>query len=246
VTAPFDGRRAVVTGGANGIGAAIVAALSAAGAGVAVLDLEEAPAATASVRVDLSDATSLPVAAAEAVSLLGGCDILVNCAGISLTGPLLELGADLYHRVLAVNLHAPVFLMKELGGRMAEAGYGRIVNVSSVHGRLSEPGCLAYDVSKGGLEAATRTAALELAPSGILVNAVAPGFVRTRMSIVDGEDELESAWFRDLYVARRRLPLARPSSPGEIAEAVAWLASDSNTYVTGEVLTVDGGLSARF
>jgi NAD(P)-dependent dehydrogenase (short-subunit alcohol dehydrogenase family) len=136
--------------------------------------------------------------------------------------------------------------MKAVSPQMAGAGYGRIVNVTSVHGRLSEPGCIAYDVSKAGLEAATRTAALELAPFGILVNAIAPGFVSTRMSVVEGQDELESEWFRELYLKPGRLPLGRAASAAEIGASVAWLAGESNTYVTGQVLTVDGGLSARF
>jgi NAD(P)-dependent dehydrogenase (short-subunit alcohol dehydrogenase family) len=80
----------------------------------------------------------------------------------------------------------------------------------------------------------------------VLVNAVAPGFVATRMSVVDGVDELDSEWFRDIYVDRERLPLRRAAQPSEVAETVTWLASDANTYVTGQVLTVDGGLSARF
>jgi 3-oxoacyl-[acyl-carrier protein] reductase len=129
---------------------------------------------------------------------------------------------------------------------MSQAGYGRVVNITSIHARLSEPGSLAYDVAKAGLEAATRTAAIELATSGVLVNAVAPGFVATRMSVVDGQDELESEWFSTIYVDNSRLPLRRAATPAEVAETVTWLAGESNSYVTGQVLTVDGGLSARF
>ena len=101
---------------------------------------------------------------------------------------------------------------------MAERGYGRIVNVTSIHGKLSEPLSTAYDVSKGGLEAATRTFSLELGPRGVLVNAVAPGFVATAMSVVNGVNELDSEWFRSIYVDHGRLPLLgrrpRLRSPG--------------------------------
>ena len=118
--------------------------------------------------------------------------------------------------------------------------------MTSVHGKLSEPSSTAYDISKAGLEAATRTAALEFAEFGVLVNAVAPGFVSTRMSIVNGEDELESNWFKEVYIKNKRLPIARPAMQVEIAHVITWLASSSNTYVTGQTITVDGGLSARF
>jgi NAD(P)-dependent dehydrogenase (short-subunit alcohol dehydrogenase family) len=242
----FASRRAIVTGGAHGIGASIVRRLRSAGAEAVVLDLDRSAAGAPTLLVDLANTGALRETVNRAIAQLGGCDVLVNCAGILVLSPLVDLEPEDYHHVLAVNLHAPVFMMKEVGRHMARAKYGRIVNITSVHGRLSEPRALAYDVSKAGLEAATRTASLELAPSGVLVNAVAPGFVRTRMSVVDGKDELESEWFQEQYVRSGRLPLGRAASTDEIAESVAWLASEANTYVTGQVLRNDGGLSARF
>ncbi len=242
----FTGRRAIVTGGANGIGAAIAARLKSSGAAVVVLDLEAALPELRTVTVDLADAQAVISAAGDALNLLGGVDVLVNCAGISKSDRLIELDFTSYQRTLAINLHAPVLLMREICRHMSRTGYGRVVNVTSIHARLSEPGALAYDVSKAGLEAATRTAAIELATAGVLVNAVAPGFVATRMAVVDGQDELESEWFHTNYVDNSRLPLQRAASPAEIAETVAWLASESNSYIAGQVLTVDGGLSARF
>jgi 3-oxoacyl-[acyl-carrier protein] reductase len=198
----FTGRRAVVTSGSHGIGAATVARLSILGASVAVIDIEPADAAHHSVIVDLADQQAVLAAADRAVELLGGVDVLVNCAGVNLPSPTVALDVDRYHRTLAVNLHAPVLLMRELGRHMQHGGYGRVVNVTSIHARFTEPGSLAYDVSKAGLEAATRTAAIELGADGVLVNAVAPGFVATRMSVVDGQDELESDQFQDVYVKR--------------------------------------------
>ena len=129
---------------------------------------------------------------------------------------------------------------------MSSRGYERIVNITSIHGRFGEEETLSYDTAKGGLEQATRTLAIELSREGVLVNAVAPGFVATRMSVVDGVDELESEWFREIYIRHGKLPLRRYAEPAEIAAHVAWLASDANTYVTGQVLTVDGGVTVTF
>jgi NAD(P)-dependent dehydrogenase (short-subunit alcohol dehydrogenase family) len=243
--AGLDSRTAVVTGGANGIGAAIARRLRGAGVGVVVLDVEDAGDIPA-LRVDLADAAAVIGAAAGAAGRLGRVDILINCAGVSSDALTTELDLAGYHRTLSVNLHAPVLLMRELCGPMQAAGYGRVVNVTSVHGRLSEVGSLAYDVSKAGLEAATRTAAIELAASGVLVNAVAPGFVATRMSLVNGVSELESDWFKTGYLRDGRLPIGRAADPADIADVAVWLASGSNTYITGQVITADGGLSARF
>jgi NAD(P)-dependent dehydrogenase (short-subunit alcohol dehydrogenase family) len=235
----------VVTGGANGIGAAVADLLAHRGADVVVMDIEPGTGRHSTIDVDLTSSEQVSAAAAEAVDRLGRVDILVNCAGIAYVADVRVLDLESYHRTLAVNVHAPVLLMRELSPGMVETGYGRIVNVSSVHSRLSEPGCLSYDASKGALEAATRTAALDLARTGVLVNAVAPGFVATRMAVVDGVDELESDWFRTVYVDNHQLPLGRAARPAEVAEAILWLASAENTYVTGHVLWVDGGLSAR-
>ena len=136
--------------------------------------------------------------------------------------------------------------MSGFAARMAQRGYGRIVAITSVHVRFSEPTALAYDVGKGGLDAAVRTIAIEHAAAGVLVNAVAPGFVHTGMSIINGVDETETQWFQDSFIKNGRLSMGRVAQPAEIASAVRYLVSDENTYITGTSLTVDGGLSARF
>ena len=133
----FASRRAIVTGGAHGIGASIVRRLRSAGAEAVVLDLDRSPADAPTMLVDLADTGALRETVNRAIAQLGGCDVLVNCAGILVLSPLVDLEPEDYHHVLAVNLHAPVFMMKEVGRHMVQAKYGRIVNITSVHGRLS-------------------------------------------------------------------------------------------------------------
>jgi 3-oxoacyl-[acyl-carrier protein] reductase len=148
--------------------------------------------------------------------------------------------------ILAVNLTAPVLLATAVARGMAERDYGRIVNITSIHGRFAAEAALAYAAAKGGLEQATRNLAVDLAPHGILVNAIAPGFISTRLSVSDGVHERDTPWFRRVYLDHGKLPLRRHADPSEVATSVAWLASDQNTYITGQVLGVDGGLSITF
>jgi NAD(P)-dependent dehydrogenase (short-subunit alcohol dehydrogenase family) len=236
--------RTIVTGSAHGIGAAIADRLRARGDRVVGLDREEGQDV---VITDLADPDARERGAALAVDRLGGVDILVTVAGIFRQGSIHTSGVDDWRAVWAVNLEAPMDLMRWVSPQMIAQGFGRIVTITSVHARQAQPGCLAYDVSKAGLEAATRSAALDLAPHGILANAVAPGFVRTRMSLrPDGSDETDTDEFRQRYVETGKLPLGRGAVPAEIAPAVEFLSSRDNTYITGQVLTVDGGLSMTF
>lgn len=243
----FAGQVAVVTGGANGIGAAVASELQSRGATVGIMDREVTDSAGPRLfPVELADTQSVERAADAVLSAFGKVDILVNVAGICPVNYLHELDLRTLDTVLAINLRAPLMLMKVFGNSMLQHRYGRIVNISSIHARQAEPGAIAYDASKGALESVTRTASLELADGNVLVNAVAPGFVNTRMSIVNGRNELESDWFMEQYVSTGRLPMRRAAQPSEISAMVVWLASAENSYVTGQVITVDGGLSARF
>jgi 3-oxoacyl-[acyl-carrier protein] reductase len=176
----------------------------------------------------------------------GPIDILCSVAGIAEPAWAVDLELESYRHVLAVNLDAPLFLASRCARGMVERGYGRILSVTSIHGLRGEERALAYDTSKAGLEGGTRTLAVELGPHGVLVNALAPGFVATRMAVVDGVNELESEAFRRVYVDHGKLPLRRPAQPEEIAAHAAWLCSEENTYLTGQVVTVDGGVTVTF
>lgn len=237
--------RTIVTGASNGIGAAIADRLRARGDWVVGLDREDGHDV---VVADLADPDARARGAAAATERLGGgVDVLVTVAGIFRQGSIHDSGFDDWRAVWAVNLDAPLDLMRLLTPGMVTQGFGRIVAITSVHARQAQPGCLAYDVSKAGLEAATRSAALDLAAHGVLANAVAPGFVRTRMSLLpDGTDETDSDAFHQQYVHSGKLPLGRAALPAEVAPAIEFLSSRENTYVTGQVLTVDGGLTMTF
>jgi 3-oxoacyl-[acyl-carrier protein] reductase len=238
---------ALVTGAANGIGRAIAVRLQADGFTVAGVDVEpvDLP-GVAPFPCDVSRIGELDALVGRIEDRLGPVAALVNVAGSFIPMTVAGLDPDGYRRQLGVLLDGPIFLARAAGLRMAERGDGRIVNITSIHASHSEAGSLAYDAAKAGLEAATRTLAIELGPHGVLVNSVAPGFVRTRMSIVDGHDELESDWFRDVYQTHGKLPLRRWAEPAEIASAVSHLVSTDNTYITGARLLVDGGLAVTF
>jgi NAD(P)-dependent dehydrogenase (short-subunit alcohol dehydrogenase family) len=238
---------AAVTGAANGIGRAVAQALVEAGWIVAGLDREPvALDGVTGMELDVTRLDALEPAVERVEAELGSLGALVNVAGAFTPASVEALTPAVLRGQLALLLEGPVLLARAAGLRMAARGAGRIVNVTSVHATHGEERSLAYDAAKAGLEAATRTLAIELGPRGVLVNAVAPGFVRTRMSLVDGVDELDSDWFREVYVQHRKLPLRRPADPAEIAAAVEHLVSERNTYVTGHSLVVDGGLTVTF
>ena len=254
---------ALVMGAANGIGRAIAERLRDDGFAVAAADVEDAEttaretaagdaaARAAAGRIvpyitDVADLDGHEPLLDRVGAELGPLSALVNVAGISVPEPVAKLTLTAYRRQHAVMLDGPVWLARSAGLRMAARHFGRIVNITSVHASNGEAASLGYDTAKAGLEAATRTLAIELGPYGVLVNSLAPGFVRTRMSIVDGRDEIESEWFRQVYLEHGKLPLRRAAQPAEIAATVSHLVSADNTYLTGQRVVVDGGLLITF
>ncbi|HVA54131.1 MAG TPA: SDR family oxidoreductase [Acidimicrobiales bacterium] len=238
----------IVTGASNGIGRAVADRFHADGRTVVGID-----------RVDPGESTPYPIeqfdlSETKAVGELcqrlerdhGPLSALVNVAGIYEAIDPAAFSLDAYRRMLAVDLDAPIILSVTAANFMAKRGFGRIVNVTSIRGDFAERGGLAYDTAKAGLNQATRTLALEFSGRGVLCNAVAPGFVETAMSIVDGVLETTTDEFRRFYVDGGRIPTGRAAQPHELGGLIAWLASSDNTYVTGQVIRIDGGLSASF
>jgi len=229
------GRRALVTGGASGIGRAVGEQLEREGARVAVLDLE------GPIAADVTDSEAVSQAVEEAAEALGGDpDILVNCAGVYRITPLLELSPDEWDDVLAVNLRGSFLVGQAVGRRLVAAqAPGAVVNVASIAAVRSDPAepTAHYNASKAGVVALTQQMAAELAPHGIRVNAVAPGVIETPMLRLTDDPERARAYI-DASVALRRL-----GRPDEVAAVICFLASDEASYVTGTCVAVDGGAS---
>lgn len=251
------GKVALVTGAASGIGRATALALVREGAAVMIADLQRGPgqelaaAITASggraAFVEANVTSDAAMMVATTLDTYGQLDILVNNAGIFYPADFLTTPFQEWLRAVEVMYYG-VFHCSQAAARvMVEHGTaGRIVNISSVNAFLGAPQSSHYNSAKGAIDQLTRCLAVELAPHGILVNGVAPGFVETPMAVVNNVNEHETPEFQAFYVQRRRIPLARPAQPEEIAEAVVFLASSRTSYITGHTIVVDGGLTATF
>jgi NAD(P)-dependent dehydrogenase (short-subunit alcohol dehydrogenase family) len=232
----LSGAGAIVTGGASGIGAATVAALQAAGARVAVLDMHDAPAANISLPVDVGDEEQLTAAVRAAADRLGGLDVAVVNAGIGGMAPILDLSTEEWDRVMRVNLRGGFVTVRECARAMvARERPGAIVAVTSVSGFLTDRAMAHYSVSKAGLAALVRVAARELGPHGIRVNAVAPGTTDTPMFAAT--DQLRG--YRERVASRAAL--GRVGSAAEVAQAIVALCTLD--WVTGQIVAADGGVS---
>jgi NAD(P)-dependent dehydrogenase (short-subunit alcohol dehydrogenase family) len=252
-----EGKVALVTGAASGIGRATAAALAREGAAVLIADLqrEQGEAAAEAIRASGGRAASVQAnvtsdaaaIVAAAVEHFGRLDILVNNAGVFYPADFLTTPFGEWMRAVEVMYHGAFHCSQAAAREMVRRGEGgRIVNISSINAFLGAPLSSHYNSAKGAVDQLTRCLAVELAPHGILVNGVAPGFVDTPMAIVDGVSEHETEEFKQFYVGRRRIPLARPAQPEEIAEGVVFLASKCCTYITGHTIVVDGGLTTTF
>jgi NAD(P)-dependent dehydrogenase (short-subunit alcohol dehydrogenase family) len=251
----FAGLVAVVTGAAQGIGRAIAEELHGRGARLVLVDCNaEGVSATAKclrgaggpavnfVVTDLAEPAAVAALAAQLAAFEANVDVLINNAGIEIDMPFEKITAQLFDRVVAVNLRAPLLVSQALAPMFPESG-GAIVNISSIHAEHAFPNAIPYACSKAGLMALTRNLALELAGRRIRVNAVCPGYIDTPMW---------EEWLRtvsDPEAAARQTealhPLGRRGLPGDVAAAAAYLASPQAAWVTGTSLVVDGGLTIR-
>jgi len=249
MTTTLAGRKALVTGAASGIGEAVARALAAAGAHVVVADLNGEAAATVAAaiggeawQVDLSDTAAL-------ADLTLDVDILVNNAGIQHVSPIESFDPAKFHLILSLMLESPFLLVRAALPHMYAGGYGRIINISSVHGLRASEFKSAYVAAKHGLEGLSKVTALEGGPHGVTSNCVNPGYVRTRLvdrqiaeqSIAHGIPESEVIE----KVLLTASAIKRLLEPAEVADLVLWLSGATAGMVTGASYTMDGGWSAR-
>jgi NAD(P)-dependent dehydrogenase (short-subunit alcohol dehydrogenase family) len=242
MTGSLAGEVALVTGGARGIGRAVVELFAAEGAAVAFCDLDdpEGDPPGAFFAADVGAEADVAAFVAGAAERLGPPTVLVNNAGVNANFDAVELTETEWDRFFATDLKAAWLGAKHVLPHMLEAGGGAIVNVASLHAFATLDGFFPYAAAKSGLIGLTRSLALDYGPRGIRVNAVAPGFVRTRLvqESIDRAPGTEEAMVRGVA-------LGRIGDPGEIAQVVRFLASSEASYVTGASLLVDGGLTAR-
>jgi NAD(P)-dependent dehydrogenase (short-subunit alcohol dehydrogenase family) len=241
---------AVITGAASGMGAACAEVLHACGARVVVVDLDADGGARSAaavdgdfIRGDVSDSAFCEQAVAESVERHGRLDVLVNAAGIMVRKPAAATDDDVYRRVIGVNLDGTFYMCRAAVGRMRAGGGGAIVNFSSIWGLWAGANAAAYSAAKGGISVFTRALALEHGRDNIRVNAVLPGDVDTPLLRAGGRDQPLTD--DDIERMGDSIPLGRVAQPREIANVVAFLASDEASYVTGILMPVDGGSTAR-
>jgi NAD(P)-dependent dehydrogenase (short-subunit alcohol dehydrogenase family) len=239
----LGGRVCIVTGAAQGIGEACARRFAAEGAKVVIADIDDVRGqATAQdigalyVRCDVGDKAQVDTLVAKTMLSHGRVDVLVNNAGIFKAAEFLDISESDFDAVLRINLKGSFLVGQAVAREMAKAGKGVIVNMSSVNAVLAIPDIASYNVSKGGINQLTRVMALALADKGIRVNAVAPGTIATELA---AKAVLTSEEAKKKIMSRT--PMKRLGEPSEIADVVAWLASDAASYVTGEIVVVDGG-----
>ena len=242
----LTGKNALVTGASRGIGRACALTLAEAGADIACIDIEESMLSETVSEIEKLGRKALPIqanvseyadaekAVNETAEKMGSLDILLNNAGITRDGLLMRMSDADWDSVLAVNLKGPFNFIKAAGRTMARQRAGSIINMASVAGVMGNAGQANYSSSKGGLISLTKTAAKEFGSRNVRVNAVAPGFINTQMANAVDQKIL------DQVIAQ--IPFKRMGEPQDIANAVLFLGSDLSTYITGQVLLVDGGM----
>jgi NAD(P)-dependent dehydrogenase (short-subunit alcohol dehydrogenase family) len=247
----LTGKRVLITGGASGIGAATAARFLEEGSVVCILDRDATarqkiqsalPGLAAAIAGDVSNLNEVQAAFTEAIRLMGGLDVLVNNAGVSIRHNFLDITPEEWHKVIAVNLTGVFYVAQTAARHMMERGGGVILQTASTNGLVGQPYYADYNATKAGVIELTKSMALELAPT-IRVCAVAPGYVMTPMQRAEYTDEMFAA-------LNAKLPLRRHARPEEIAALFAFLASEDAQYITGHVYTIDGaeitgGLASR-
>ena len=252
-------RVALITGAARGIGLAAARALLAEGARVTLCDIDDDPLQAAAeelrqaglpvkaVRVDVADHNSIAMAIETTVAAWGQLDVLLSNAAITDDTPLENLTPEQWHKVLAVNLDSVLYGAKAAVPHLGRSRNGSIINVASIQGLRGQPNSMAYATAKGAVVNLTRCMAVDFGPLGVRVNAIAPGYIDTRMALMHGNvHEHQTDWFQDVFIKHGRLPLRRPGKAEDVAGPILFLASDDSRYVTGQVLVVDGGLTCTY
>ena len=248
----FDGRVAVITGAARGIGFGTARRFAEEGASVAILDLDEAAASEAAGKLelvdgagsvgigcDVADAASVDAAVERVVSELGGIHILVNNAGVTRDNLLFKMSEEDWDTVMAVHLKGAFLMTRAAQKHFVEQKYGKIINLSSVSA-LGNRGQANYSAAKMGVQGFTRTLGIELGPFGVNANAIAPGFIATEMTDATARRlKMEPEQLREMNAEHN--PVRRVGHPEDIAAAAAFLCSDEASYITGQTLYVDGG-----
>jgi gluconate 5-dehydrogenase len=249
---PFDlsGRHVLLTGGGSGLGLAVAEGLAAAGARLSLVGRDEsklegaadkivkAGGNAAPFRCDVTDRDALPALVEKAERAGGPIDVLFNNAGVQQRAPVLAFPADGWDRMIATHLSAPFFLSQAVARGMVERRRGKIINTLSLMSELGRPTIVPYTAAKGGLKMLTRGLATELGPHNIQVNGIAPGYFRTEMNEALMADPDFDGWVRN------RTPARRWGEPHELVGAAILLASSASDFINGQVLFVDGGLTA--
>ena len=246
----LDGRLALVTGSSTGIGLAIARGFAEVGATVVLNGRHEARLAAAAAGMkasghvvhtrvfDVTDAAAVQAAITEIEANIGAIDILVNNAGTTKRGPVYELAHADWHAIMRTNLDSAFYVGQEVSKRMLPRQRGRIINICSVMSDVGRPGTAAYTSSKGALKMLTKGMALDLAPFGITVNGIAPGYFQTELTAAISADAEFNRWIV------QRTPMKRWGQVDELAPAAVFLASDAAQFITGHLLVIDGGMTA--
>lgn len=253
------GKICIVTGAGQGLGQAIALEMSREGATLALIErnpatlsetqkaITQAGGNCSAHALDVTDYGAYETAVRSVRDGHGRIDVLVNNAAINpATKSILDDTLEEWRRTIAINLEAVYMGSKLVAPLMVQQNSGRIIHISSIQGFASSGLCGSYNAAKGAIIAYTKSMAVELAPHNILVNAIAPGFMVTPMSVVNGVDETATPEFIDWYIDRRKIPLGRSGLPEDVAGTAVFLASDYCRYMTGQLLVVDGGLMSTF